>query len=768
MENTNKKRTAVVAAATAAALVLSGTFAWNMATDQTKLNEFSASDKGNYGVELKENFDPNDPWANKDVYVTNTEDNPVIVRVRLEEFYDVSYRNGTSYNTKEGYAEGTDGSSAIFNVPNDSALTGTDADSSTNLDKLITLHFAENVVSMAEYNAMDADAKAAVKWVVDTDGWCYYTQALLAGETTKYLLDDVDFDEEEFIKKYNAPYNLDYRINVRLQAISADLEDFGSHLNDMQWTNVAYIDADGNEVTDNAGRVITEDERADNYEITADSTITDEAMALVTGIAYGFATPYTTEDFRNADGSVAVRVSTAQELIDAVNNDDVHSILLTDNIELPVNSEFLGLEIKTNKFIELGEYTLSYPETAPNRAFRMFVTFANANLVIKHGKINDLSGQYTFGLRDPDNEIVSSITLVGVDVKTASFAFVNNDPAEITIYNSTITSTKDAFYMNHDDAVVKIYNSTLTSTNGAGYYTSPKADNQSLYVENSTITSEASRGIAGATDIVSGKVMKNMNVEVNNSTITGKDTAVLLGESWNFTATDSQFNSDDKTFNEYHNTIGLEDENGEYLKGEVFLGDKVSLTNCTINSGGVGYVQRRDSELTMKDCTINATSKNGNKALGMYLCSGDVTLDNVNFNVSQGETGNPGLEGPFICKERDFFDFDYDYYKEYSTLEDFYTGEVGICAANYEAIQIIPNSVESINLKIIGGSYTTNVAGAQSVYVNDHGRSWYNSTQPVSEYVYNNTITISGNPTFTPATTAFDTDYANTTIIKND
>ncbi len=757
MESTNKKRTAVVAAATAAALVLSGTFAWNMATDQTKLNEFSESDKGNYGVELKENFDPNDPWANKDVYVTNTKDNPVIVRVRLEEFYDLTYRNGTEYNKPEGYAKGDADGSAIFTPDTDDTLNDDNtADSATKLNEKISLLFGAGVVTMAEYNAMDANAKAAVKWVVDIDGWCYYTQALLAGETTEYLLDKATFNKDVFDAAYDSPYNLDYKINVRLQAISADLEDFGSHLNDMQWTNVAYIDDNGVEHSDNKGRVIAEDNRADDYEILADSTITDEAMALVTGIAYGFATPYTTEDFRNADGSVAVRVSTAQELIDAVNNDEVHSILLTDNIELPVNSEFLGLQIKTNKFIELGEYTLSYSEKSPNSAFRMFLILANSKLVLKHGKINDLSQRVTFFMKDVNYDILSSITLVGVDVNSAYIGFVNNDPAEITVHNSTITSTKDVFYMNRDDAVVKIYNSTLTSKSGAGYYTSPKADNQSLYVENSTITSEASRGIAGATDQT--KVLENINVEIRNSTITGKDTAVLLGESWNFTATDSQFNSDDKTFNAYHNTVGLQDENGEYLKGEVFLGDKVSLTNCTINSGGVGYVQRRDSKLTMKDCTINATSKNGNKALGMYLCSGDVTLDNVNCNVSQGETGNPGVEGPFICKERDFFDFDYDYYKEYSTLEDFYTGEVGICAANYEAIQIIPNSLESINLKIIGGSYTTNVAGAQSVYVNDHGRSWYNSTQPVSEYVYNNTITISGNPTFTPATTAFDTD----------
>ena len=118
MENaSNKKRTAVVASAVAAALLLSGTFAWNMATDQTKLNEFQASDPGDYNVKLNENFDPSDPWANKDVYVTNISDNPVIVRVRLEEFYDLLYRNGTEYNTPEGFTNGDLDGSAIFNVP---------------------------------------------------------------------------------------------------------------------------------------------------------------------------------------------------------------------------------------------------------------------------------------------------------------------------------------------------------------------------------------------------------------------------------------------------------------------------------------------------------------------------------------------------------------------------------------------------------------------------------------------------------------------------
>lgn len=52
MANTNKKRTAVAAVATAAALVLTGTFAWVMENDQTELNKFTAKDPGTYEVKL--------------------------------------------------------------------------------------------------------------------------------------------------------------------------------------------------------------------------------------------------------------------------------------------------------------------------------------------------------------------------------------------------------------------------------------------------------------------------------------------------------------------------------------------------------------------------------------------------------------------------------------------------------------------------------------------------------------------------------------------
>ena len=704
MESTNKKRTAVVAAATAAALVLSGTFAWNMATDQTKLNEFSESDKGNYGVELKENFDPNDPWANKDVYVTNTEDNPVIVRVRLEEFYDLTYRNGTEYNKPEGYANRDADGSAIFTPDaGDTLNDDKTADSATKLNEKISLLFGAGVVTMAEYNAMDANAKAAVKWVVDTDGWCYYTQALLAGETTEYLLDKATFNKDVFDAAYDSPYNLDYRINVRLQAISADLEDFGSHLNDMQWTNVAYIDDNGVEHSDNKGRVIAEDNRADNYEITADSTITDEAMALVTGIAYGFATPYTTEDFRNADGSVAVTVSTAQELIDAVNNDDVHSILLTNNID--TTEAFV---INSNKFIDLGEYTLKSTAAAD----LLFTVYNGAKMSIKHGNIisNDTSIYGTMGGE------ATSLELVGVNISGAqhftSLYFENTfqPGSRIAIYGSNIETSAESFVV-VIDTNYKIINSKITSQTSSAL--APYGD--------------------GATDV---------NMEFDGSYIKsmGDDDYGL------YPKTDWVVNAKNTTFDGVYGAI-CENHN--------FPPKSVILENCTLKSNNVGYYKAAGSPLTMKDCNIDVVSENDEAGLGIFVRSGDVTLDNVKVTVDMGESG-------------------YQYVDPDSDVEDFYNHDFGLGHAfvNYDAISVVLNSYENINLNIIGGSYKTNVEGAKSVYVNDHGNSLYNRIHPDSgvytEYDYENVITISGNPTFTPATTAFDTDYANTTIIKND
>lgn len=706
MESTNKKRTAVVAAATAAALVLSGTFAWNMATDQTKLNEFSESDKGNYGVELKENFDPNDPWANKDVYVTNTEDNPVIVRVRLEEFYDLTYRNGTEYNKPEGYANRDADGSAIFTPDaGDTLNDDKTADSATKLNEKISLLFGAGVVTMAEYNAMDADAKAAVKWVVDTDGWCYYTQALLAGETTEYLLDKATFNKDVFDAAYDSPYNLDYRINVRLQAISADLEDFGSHLNDMQWTNVAYIDADGNEVTDNAGRVITEDERADNYEITADSTITDEAMALVTGIAYPFATPYT-EGFKNADGSVAKRVSTWAQLRRAVQMENAHTILVTN--DLVADSPLIVYN--NDVMIDFGEYTVT---RGSNYSGYLMLITNGRKLVLKHGTIEDNSSTPIAVGVDLDNglttkESVETLELAGMNITTAGdwnpvIKASPND--EISIYSSNLTTNP---YPN-----ILLENGDKIRINGS--------NTNDVIVQNGQVS-----------DI-------ELTIENNSKLVGGGVTDI--GKGWTVNVSDSVLKGG-TVFQENHDWGPP---------------TSVNINNTIINTSKLAYYKVSDSPLKMTNCTINVEAEANSRASGLFLRSGDITLDNVTVNVNRGE-GIDNVTGPFVRNQR-----------SYNTLDAFYSNEMGACTENYEALQVVLNSYESINLNIIGGSYKTNVADANSVYVFDATTGTQNGTLHWNDgYDYNNTITISGDPTFTPATTAFDTDYANTTIIKND
>ena len=82
MAKKKKLVTAVVAVATAAALTLGGTFAWQ-SISQTALNE--ASDVINPGGRLHDDFyiDDNGNY-NADIYVENFAEDEIFARVRLE------------------------------------------------------------------------------------------------------------------------------------------------------------------------------------------------------------------------------------------------------------------------------------------------------------------------------------------------------------------------------------------------------------------------------------------------------------------------------------------------------------------------------------------------------------------------------------------------------------------------------------------------------------------------------------------------------------
>ena len=763
MESTNKKRTAVAAVATAAALVLTGTFAWVMQKDQTELNKFTAKDPGTYKVELKEDFNP---WVNKDVWVENQGDNPVVVRVRFEEFYDLEYRNGTTYNIKEGLANGDEDGKAIFKVPGPSTLDENKlADSSTGIDKYIKLQFGDAVVTMADWGILNnnlsaaktalkeaqkageetaiAEAQAqvtaaddaikAVSWVIDTDGWCYYSKALFINESTPKLLDNVILDDS-FYDTHFAPYNLDYKINVRLQAISADLEDFGSHINDMQWTNTDYINDHGETIT-NAGRIISDDPTND-YEILADSTITNNARHLVTKISYNFATQYT-GDFKNADGTIGYKVSTARQLFEAVYFGNAHSILLTNDIDLtlgdPIISGFPYLamyESKNagNKMIDLGGYKIKVTNNLGYDTMMFYTDMAN-KLSIKHGDIELEDSISLYGSQHK----AGSLELVGVNV-TGGKNLIDNanlmgDGGELKVYGSQVTSKYQIMTVRNNMDIL-VSDSQLTSLNSGVFIVPDLGDNQGLSYGTNIVLEGTSDDPERRTVIKScGEdtygifASKDYTVTAKNATIQGVTYAVT--------------------------------ENHEYPP------KSVTLDGCTLIATGTdmtGYYKAADSPLKMTNCTVNVDAKANSKASGLFLRSGDITLDNVTVNVNRGE-GIDSVTGPFVRKGN-----------SYATLDEYYSNEMGACAPNYEALQIVLNSYEDINLNIIGGSYKTNVADAKSVYVfdattgNDGGRLYNKNGE--YKYHYNNNITLTGTPEFTPATPVFDQTYAHTTIKK--
>ena len=654
MANTNKKRTAVIAVASAAALVLSGTVAWNMATDQTKLNELPKDDPGNYAVKLNEDFDKANPWDNKDVWATNEGDNTVIVRMRLEEFYDISYRKDATYNNKEGYTTNSTTGNAIFNVPTGSTLTAKDADSSTELDKSITLHFGPNVMTMDAWQAYKkyTDDTGKGYWVIDKDGWCYYTKALAATESTEWLLDDVDLNADKLKETYKPPYELDYYINVRLQAMSADLADFGATDKTAQWTNIG-------------GRQINEDERADTFERTDDKTISAAARALVMGI-------------ENPDKSAGKAVTSVEDLKTVLADPKTDKVSLTNDLTLPAGEQITVPAGATTKTINLNGKTLK----ADDSTIPLYVE-NGAKLVVEGGTID--SGERVAA------DVYGTMELNNVTVASNNHAVWANPNSTVVLTDSKLTTAVDKMGVVADEGSnITISGSFITATGAS------------------------SEGIC-----TNGE---NIVVTINDSEITGGYSAMRVDQGATLNATNTTFNSA---------SYGIAGNNTSPATA-------VNLTGCTINAGLIGVFKSDNTPLTMTNCTVNANATDTG-AVGICVRSGDVTLDNVTVKVDKGDNTITKLHTD-------------------EEITNYYAAQSGFDEFGYNALQVVLNSYENINLKIKGGSYSTNVGGAQSVFV-CNGRTIHDG------YDYKNTITVTGKPTFSPNFTFADS-YTRTTVSK--
>ncbi|MDD3360430.1 MAG: Ig-like domain-containing protein [Hespellia sp.] len=310
----NKKRifSGTVAAACAAAMLMTGTFAWQAVANA--VNPF----KGTAGVggNLHDDFDGS---TTKKIYAENTGKADIYVRVQLSEFLkagagagdtditalkDTDYTlhipktsaadcgnqnkdadtlfHGTDYfkwtmgndqateeksitGTTEftGAASQTDRDNLIADALG-SATVGNKADTSKSTETLAVP--ATQVLTMAQYKALAAAEKTAYTgWIYDTDGYAYWSKPLAAGASTGYLLNGVTIPAEN---------TLDYAYAIKATMEYVDKTDLGA------WTDGDAIKDGGNkgQTTDKA----TED-AADMLKGTTTLITTGQTSALTVG-----------------------------------------------------------------------------------------------------------------------------------------------------------------------------------------------------------------------------------------------------------------------------------------------------------------------------------------------------------------------------------------------------------------------------------------------------------------------------------------------------
>lgn len=285
--NFTKRASALVAALTVFALMLGGTYAWYATTHAE--NIFTGEKQTEPEIPppyLHDDFDPE--TGQKEVYVENSgdEESVIYVRLKLEEFMDLTVKerpevitdwqthmpvkgddgwfhhedcenknaagecfhdyfswnwgydwNGDVKHTKWYKPSADQPAENVF----DSYVQDT-ADYSNVADKTGLKQTAAGMIMSIDYylNAYTLDQqKAYVGWIYDTDGWVYWSQPLKGGEATSMLLRSVDTDKE-LLKDTDYIYIID----VIMDAVDADdlpmwLEGAGSREDDKITTDPA-------------------------------------------------------------------------------------------------------------------------------------------------------------------------------------------------------------------------------------------------------------------------------------------------------------------------------------------------------------------------------------------------------------------------------------------------------------------------------------------------------------------------------------------------
>ena len=224
-----------IAAVLVLAMVLTGTLALQAANQQPSQQQEQVAEQPilplngappvppNPGGRLHDDFEVIAPadWragvtANKDVYVENFGDEDIFVRVRLSETMTI---DGTSVPAADirNFWEWEQGGQKYFmptanTNPNSSATdikgAATDPNNPANVSAFppeagehdffegmtgARLTLDAEIITMAAWHA---NPVLGPYWVIDTDGWAYWAQALKPGEATGLLLDSITLIQE--------------------------------------------------------------------------------------------------------------------------------------------------------------------------------------------------------------------------------------------------------------------------------------------------------------------------------------------------------------------------------------------------------------------------------------------------------------------------------------------------------------------------------------------------------------------------------------------
>lgn len=252
MKTATKYKSLVTTVVLALLVMISGTFAWS-SISQRALNE-----KSGENVPLPEEIpggrvhdDYDEASGNKDIYAENYGNQPLIVRVKLSEYFETEgqalvdgtvkadrntwtpYRLPDTQAPTDAYREyvswtlgGNKNYLPTFNTNPDSLATdaaGNAIDFETNgqtalgdgthdyfqagqevsnPDDPSVAHVVKPTltgqapISMDDWLALPSDDKVGNFWVVDADGWAYWANPLQPDEATSLLLDQLTFNDE--------------------------------------------------------------------------------------------------------------------------------------------------------------------------------------------------------------------------------------------------------------------------------------------------------------------------------------------------------------------------------------------------------------------------------------------------------------------------------------------------------------------------------------------------------------------------------------------